>query len=48
MSVPYIYSLYRVALSWGVPPWVVTGEQPTADTVSRWVTRALIFQDIGA
>lgn len=44
MSVPFDYHVRRIARQWGVPPWVVTGEEPTLATVSRWVTRELVYQ----
>jgi hypothetical protein len=30
-------SLRDTARAWGVPPWVITGEAPTREVVSRWV-----------
>lgn len=42
-SVPWLYAVRAIARSWGVPPWVVTGEDPTPDTVSRWLMREQLF-----
>ena len=44
MSVPLDYTLRSIAQSWGVPPWVVAGEEPTPETVSRWVRRELVYR----
>ena len=41
--VPLVYAVRQVAQSWGVPPWEVTGEEPTREVRSRWTTRELIF-----
>ena len=42
--VPFLYSARSIARSWGVPPWVVTGEDPAdPDTVSRWLVRERLF-----
>jgi hypothetical protein len=38
-----LYSARLIARSWGVPPWVVTGEDPDPDTVARWLVRERIF-----
>lgn len=43
LSVPFLYSARLIARSWGVPPWVVTGEDPDPDTVARWLVRERIF-----
>lgn len=43
LPVPWLYSVRSIARSWGVPPWVVTGEDPTPDTVSRWLVREQLF-----
>lgn len=44
--VPFVYSLRNIANRWGVPPWVVTGEEPTAAAVSRWIWRERIFSSM--
>lgn len=44
--VPYTFMLDRLAARWGVPPWVLTGEQPTPDVVQRWITRGRIFMSM--
>jgi hypothetical protein len=36
-----------VASGWGVPPWVVTGEQPTEAVVSLWATREIVLRRLG-
>ncbi len=46
LPVPWIYSVRDIARSWGVPPWVVTGETPDEDTVSRWLIREQLFRSM--
>lgn len=38
--------LARLARSWGVTPWSITGEDPTPDVVTRWVRRGLFMQSL--
>jgi hypothetical protein len=44
--VPFDLVLIRLASSWGVPPWALTGEEDTPENRSLWVHRGLIFQRI--
>lgn len=44
--VPFDLAIIRLASSWGIPPWVITGEEATPDVVSLWAHRGLIFQRI--
>ena len=44
--VPYTFILERLAARWGVPPWVLTSEQPTPDVIQRWVTRGRLFMSM--
>ena len=42
--VPLLYTVRLTARSWGVPPWVVTGEEPTPEVVALWARRERIFR----
>lgn len=41
-----VYTLRNIAHSWGVPPWVVAGQEPTPAVVALWVRRERIFQNM--
>ncbi len=46
MPIPYLYTVRQTARSWGVPPWVVMGEEPTPECVSLWARRERIFRSM--
>lgn len=41
--VPLVYVVRQVAQAWGVPPWIVSAEEPTPEVRSRWFQRELLF-----
>ena len=47
MPVPRLYQVRQSARSWGVPPWVAAGEEPTPETIALWLRRERIFRSMG-
>lgn len=44
--VPTTYSTALTARRWGVPPWVVSCEEPTPEVVALWARRERIFRSM--
>lgn len=47
VPVPSSVTLRAIARSWGVPPWALSGREPTDDERRRWLVREMLFRRLG-